>query len=501
MVVRLMQRCTAFILFAWLSVQQVFMYCTYGMVPKTSEDYYGVKSASIDLFMAWGPVGFILALPMMLKSMSRLGGVASAARWGSTLCLSAGLVRLIPIVFVVDAQGTLSLACAHAGQFLNAMAGPFANASCTEVARAHFPIRWRGLIVGSLYMFQNVGSMFAFLTTPRIAEARGIPGILHFQFLSSVVPFFLAFAVLRSSYESPPESGAISLGKSVRACASNCRLMRLTAVAGAISGVSTAMTSLLPQMLSHRGFNQVQAGWCCFFQSCGMTAGNFVGGLLASTAFFGRLRTLVVMSLLLGALLQFLVTLSLPNIWMTGHYLVTQSGIPVIVASQGFALSMVEPVNYEVGEDLSHPHPPSVSSALLQLVFNVACLVVLVVAPFLGAKSANAALLFTVLLAPWFYPRSPNLEERTAHGHLESSRESSAVLSRTSSIVSSRKCSQAHVSFMFTGLSETGLSVVSGPSAGDNSFNTSAAHLANFQSSASQNSISDSASASESSVH
>ena len=134
-----------------LAVLSLFSFCqclnwfTFSSVdPQKVEDYYGAAvggQAAIDMLLNWGPVAGIAFFPVQLWLLERRDGLRKNVVAGALLVLAGASVRLVPTLLLGPAarRRWASGLWLHAGQLLNAAAGPFCMGPVSRVAVVWFP--------------------------------------------------------------------------------------------------------------------------------------------------------------------------------------------------------------------------------------------------------------------------------------------------------------------------------------------------------------------------
>jgi nitrate/nitrite transporter NarK len=135
--------------------------------------YYNFTDSTLDLLLAWGPLGGIVFQPVataLLSASPSTGfGLRASMRVAGTLSLLCAALRLLPSLLTDQRRRS------HAGQsavvlsiaqLLNAAAGPLLMSGCSTLAEVYFPPHRRGTATALAYSGGNTGQLLAFLIGP-----------------------------------------------------------------------------------------------------------------------------------------------------------------------------------------------------------------------------------------------------------------------------------------------------------------------------------------------
>ena len=151
---------------------------TYSSVPTSSETYLGVDEATLNIMLAYGPIAFCLAVypAAALLSSRPLDGLRLTIRLGAAMCLTAAILRTIPVLIssradAADAAGHDSaLALTHVAQFINAAVGPLIVASPAVLSRAWFPPAQRNTATAVANTANALGRAVGFFLGPALVS-------------------------------------------------------------------------------------------------------------------------------------------------------------------------------------------------------------------------------------------------------------------------------------------------------------------------------------------
>eukprot|EP00962_Isochrysis_galbana_P039443 scaffold14107_cov124-Isochrysis_galbana.AAC.9 len=162
------------------SHSQAILWFTFSSVstPGVSE-YYGFTDSTIDLLLAWGPIGGILFQPaataLLSTSQSDGLGLRASMRVAGFMSLLCAALRLLPSL-VRDVlrrrHAAATAAVLSLAQLLNAAAGPFLMSGCSTLAETYFPPHRRGTATALAYSGGNAGQLLAFVIGPAAIDDR-----------------------------------------------------------------------------------------------------------------------------------------------------------------------------------------------------------------------------------------------------------------------------------------------------------------------------------------
>jgi hypothetical protein len=142
-------------------------------------EYYGFTDGTVDLLLAWGPIGGIIFQPVAtaLLSTSQSDGLGLRASMlaAGTLSLLCAALRLLPSILSDQRRrsySTLTASVLSLAQLLNAAAGPLLMSGCSTLAETYFPPNRRGTATALAYSGGNGGQLLAFVIGPATLDDR-----------------------------------------------------------------------------------------------------------------------------------------------------------------------------------------------------------------------------------------------------------------------------------------------------------------------------------------
>jgi MFS transporter, FLVCR family, disrupted in renal carcinoma protein 2 len=162
--------------YSYLSALQSLLWMTFSSVPEASNAYLGVDDATLNLLLAYGPIAFcICVFPAAALLTSRpTDGLGLSVRLGALMCLTAALLRTIPVAFgsaraLPGTQAhTAMLALTHIAQFINAAVGPLIVASPAVLSRLWFPPAQRNTATSIANTANALGRAVGFFLGPAV---------------------------------------------------------------------------------------------------------------------------------------------------------------------------------------------------------------------------------------------------------------------------------------------------------------------------------------------
>eukprot|EP00048_Salpingoeca_helianthica_P019895 m.246035 g.246035 ORF g.246035 m.246035 type:complete len:468 (-) comp40654_c0_seq1:22-1425(-) len=406
------------IIFFLLTTFQTTFWFTFSSVPDTVTAYYpGMTDDDLDLLLNWGPIIFVPVVPVVSWYLTRPSGLAHAMLLGAALCALSCALRLVPCFLSESARSNTHVwLFLHFGQILNAAAGPIVMAAPSLLSATWFAVEQRTTATAVAYLGGNLGSAVGFLLGPYLAdEPAHVPLLLWVTLALSLVPLL---ALMAWCPDKPRHAGADTAapltlraslkqyGRDLVRTVTNMSLVILSALGGAQAGIASAWSGVLPQILAPPTYSSVFSGWCGCAYSIAGVIGNASAGLVGDKFFVGRLKILLVLSYFFSALFFLLFALSTCNPYTDPPLLPSAPALMVILlVAAGFFQSACDPLFYEMAAEISYPMPEGTSAGFIALLFNVATLVMLFVAPVIAMNLVNTIMTLTMLLGglgTWF---------------------------------------------------------------------------------------------------
>jgi FLVCR family MFS transporter len=408
--------------FALLTTNQCIFWFSFSSAPVAVNSYFGTTDADLDLLLNWGPIVFLPVCPFVASLLRRPAGLNRAMRMGAFMCFFACALRAVPCILSPalrrSRSGQLLL---HAGQIINAAAGPVVMSSPSLLSAVWFPPHQRATATSLAYLGGNLGGAVGFLLGPYIIadNADNVPMFLFIELIMASLPMLL-FCVYcpippASTLDSIPtthpsllppaattarlKSAIASLVQPLYSMASIPSLLLLCVCGGVQAGVSSAWSGVLPQMLPAPHFSSVFVGWLGFAFSIGGVLGNAGAGFIADIWFPQRYKRFLILVFMLSFCCFSLITLSLDNPFVSPAPIpANPASIMVIGTLAGVLQSACDPLFYELAAEISFPLEEGTSASLIAFLFNVATLIMLFVAPVIHLTLFNTIMAATMLV-------------------------------------------------------------------------------------------------------
>lgn len=364
-------------MFTFLTTQQTLFWFTFSSVPSTVLLYYpALTNDAVLQLLNWGPIIFIPLLPVFTWILTWKNGLSLSLRACAWLCFGGCLIRCIPCVMSSDARNTsAAMLFLHAGQILNAAAGPIVMASPSRVSAVWFSPEWRTRATAIAYIGGNIGSAVGFLFGPYITngDADNVPRLLYVELCIAVIPvIFLTIyspdhpplAPSMAVYNNDKTVGIAEFWRVSEVIFSIPGMMFLIGVAGFQAGSAAGWSGLLPDIIGPPLFDENFAGWVGCVNSAAGTAGVFFVGVVADYYFQRNLKALLVWMFLFATVSSVWLALVLPSPFVGNGTVLATSNATVIGSAGvvGFFQGACEPLFYEIAAELSYPLPEGTSA-------------------------------------------------------------------------------------------------------------------------------------------
>jgi len=388
------------LLFSFVALQQCTVWITYGTLADSTQQYYKVSSATVNLLAAFGPIAF---LPVTLHSSWAISAL--------------GLKKTVFIASLASAVGACmrSLATSHetfwlvlVGQFLNAAAGPIVMTVPPTLSAIWFGAHERTLSTSIGAIANSFGGPMAFFLALLVVDVKSYFYLLYAEALFIVVVTIAVFFFFDDKPPTPPSASSMmtksegsSRGGSVdyakaftikqylqaswKLC-KNVHCVNIILTMGTIAGVSSGWSAMLVIIIVNLGYTQNQAQWIGLLNGLiGLVGALFIGKLHDKFHHF-KVIMFVVYFIFFLAMAFF----SLATAGTLEKYFATPFWVILVITSiAGIAMSALYPLSYEVLAELSFPIPETVGSAMLSFLNNVLCLIFLFAGDTMSASLSN----------------------------------------------------------------------------------------------------------------
>jgi len=199
--------------FSFASFLQCLVWFTFSSVPKVAKAYYpGLDDSTINLLLNWGAIVFIPVLPYVSWLQTKPNGLLIAFWQGNALVFLATVIRTIPCWVPSDLRGNFYMQWTlHAGQILNAAAGPIVLALCSQLSTVWFPDTQRATATALAYTANALGTSVGFLLGPGLAPTpEDLPTLLYVEIGMAALPILGGIIYYRDRPRHPPSAAALA---------------------------------------------------------------------------------------------------------------------------------------------------------------------------------------------------------------------------------------------------------------------------------------------------
>lgn len=266
--------------FSFLAFNQCLFWLTFSPISQSTQAFYHISESTVNLLLNWGPIIFILCLPLAYLLLNQPNGLQKCVRILAITDVLATFLRILPALIISpssDNFNSISILFIHIGQILNAACGPLVMAPVSQLSCLWFGTNERTRATTIAIVSNSFGSAIGFLISPCIVNTPDrVPQLLHIHLLLSLIPCILTliyFPALPPQAPSPAaqllidssisEQGVSSLQsyiKNVKQCFNTPSFTLLCSVGGLLGGAFAAWTSLFANILAPENFTEKQSG-------------------------------------------------------------------------------------------------------------------------------------------------------------------------------------------------------------------------------------------------
>ena len=290
-------------LFVVLTTNQVVLWFTFASAssPGVAQYYrWGNGSAAdarIDMHLAWGPIGGLLAAAPAAATLSRPRGLRGAIVVCAILQLGCCLLRLVPSWRGEETAPSADV-WLQCGSLLNALAGPFIMGSCSTMSATWYAPAQRGTATAVAFCGGSFGGAVGYILGPLVIADRAdrVYALLLLELGLTLVPCAAVLLLLPAGPAYAPREQrrmAPSWGRRLLRAVSHRSVAALALIAGLQAGANSAWGSLFPQLVHRPEYASYTAGLAGCANGLLQTAGNLVGGRVADVLFRRRLRRMI----------------------------------------------------------------------------------------------------------------------------------------------------------------------------------------------------------------
>ncbi|CAF3927367.1 unnamed protein product [Rotaria sp. Silwood1] len=266
-------------IFSFLAFNQCVFWLTFSPISPSTQSFYGISSATVDLLLNWGPIIFIPCLPLTYLLLNRRNGLRHTVVILAIAGFIATFVRVIPSIISSTSSSrfrTISLPFLHTGQIINAACGPLVMAPVSQLSCLWFSPNERTRATTFAIMANVFGSTISFLINPAIvSRPSNLPYLLYFHLGLAVTAGLLALIYFPAQPPTAPSAAAkllmqgdnqnINIGlkvylKGLRECMTNPSFVLLSTAGGVMAGTFSMWAGLFSTILAPENYSEKQAG-------------------------------------------------------------------------------------------------------------------------------------------------------------------------------------------------------------------------------------------------
>lgn len=385
-------------IFCFLAFNQCLIWLTFSPIARSTQIYYNITESTVDLLLNWGPIVFILCLPLTYILLNRQNGLRYCVMLLALIDFLAALVRIIPLVITSPSSSkftSISLSFLHIGQILNAICGPLVMVPVSQLSCLWFASHERTRATTAAICASNFGLTTSFIIGPLIVSSpEYLPRLLYVHLALTSIACILVMIHFPAQPLTPPSPAAellitnstsswSTLAQNIRQCLTTPAFLLIALAGGLMSGVLGIWTSLFDIILKAENITEQQAGWLGFSAT---TSGIFGGLCLSIIAdrprFQHSLKTFILSS-------YFICLLAIIYFELSVHtYFFNEPILPSTILTIGLSTTLVglcfnsaSSLIYESLAELMYPLPESLSASILVQWMNMVSLLVLFIAP------------------------------------------------------------------------------------------------------------------------
>ena len=275
------QRFWVLFVYGFLVLNQCMFWLTFSPIASSTQSYYNVSEATVDLLLNWGPIIFLPSLPVAYLMLNTRRGLRTCVITFAIVSLIATLIRLIPSLTTSPSTPrfhAVALPFIHTGQILIAATGPFAMALGSQLSSIWFAPHERTRATTVAVLSASAGGAVAFLISPHLVfESWRVPHLLYLHAGQALVA--CTFTLIYFPAEPPtPSSAAAHLhraehlhkerfvdtlkrfARDILDCGKDPSCVLLILAGGILGGTLSAWTGLFATILEPLGYSNTKAG-------------------------------------------------------------------------------------------------------------------------------------------------------------------------------------------------------------------------------------------------
>ncbi|CAK8671684.1 solute carrier family 49 member 4 homolog isoform X1 [Clavelina lepadiformis] len=386
--------CLIFSFMGWL---QGCIWNTWSPIADSAKVAYGFTPFDIELLTNWGPIAFIVSMPIYMWILDQKGLRVACVSTALFVAIGAG-IRCFPL------HVNIIKYFIHFAHFLNGIGGCVVMAAPPLLSSTWFPPNERitATSISTLLNYMGTGTAYIIgdlVKSPSkdvvnascfqhvlqnltkndtcyevIQIRRDIQNVLYVEFGIAVVIFLAIFAYFPRHPPLPPSLSAsverMDFKAGLKNVSKNRQYNFIALVLALTLGTWGAWTGVMPLIVQPLNVSQDEAGEIGFIMTLvGCGVGMVVGWI--TDRLKGKMK--IMLSILFSlALIMFLYLIIITNKWLKFTPFLPQKGeIWATNIILGIAVNAAIPLGMEMAADRAYPVSESISTSILVWLFNI----------------------------------------------------------------------------------------------------------------------------------
>jgi FLVCR family MFS transporter len=275
------QRFWVLFIFVFLTFNQCMFWLTFSPISGSTQTFYNITEATVNLLLNWGPIIFLPTLPLIYLLLNSHHGLRKCVLIFAIIPIIATCLRLIPLLATSSTSSNfhdLSVLFLHIGQILIAITGPIAMALVSQLSCIWFAPHERTRATTIAILGANLGGAAGFLVSPLlVSEPSHVPRLLYLHTGQAFLACVLTLVYFPAEPPSPPSVAAKMLNVNrliqkrsieilkrvlldVLHCCRNLSCVLLIISGAVLGGTFAAWGGLFANILTPLGYTEVEAG-------------------------------------------------------------------------------------------------------------------------------------------------------------------------------------------------------------------------------------------------
>jgi hypothetical protein len=281
------QRFWVLFVFSFLAFNQCMFWLTFSPIASSTEQFYNVTEATVDLLLNWGPIIFLPTLPLTYLILNTHHGLRKCVLIFAIVSLVATVIRLIPSVVISRSHRyfhDITVPFLHIGQILIAATGPIGMALVSQLSCLWFAPHERTRATTIAILGSSLGGAAAFLISPNLVTGPAhVPYLLYLHTGLALLACICTLTYFPAEPPSPPSAAAhllvVERFKTERLmetlkrfvydiiyCFKDVSCVLLILSGGIMGGTLAAWGGLFATILAPLGYTEPQAGKILFLK-------------------------------------------------------------------------------------------------------------------------------------------------------------------------------------------------------------------------------------------